>query len=360
MRIPPPAADAPLRAAVCIGRFQPFHSGHLALLQRALSSAPTCIVVLGSSFQARTPKNPFTWHERAEMIRLSLSEQDRNRVQFLPLRDWYDEERWTAAVRQGVERLSPQTNNAGAIGLFGHFKDATSEYLRNFPGWRMKSLERLHAADATALRDAYFSSPREAMTGTLAALVDQVPAPVRDFLQAWSALPAFEEMRVEWEMLRTYKASWAASPYPPVFVTADVVLTCSDHVLLIRRAKAPGKGLLAMPGGFIDPRETAYQAALRELHEETGVSLLPQTMRQALRTARPFDHPDRGQRGRTFTHAHHFDLGERELPEVVAGDDAASASWVPIKGLSALEDQFMDDHFHILDELLGLTVADAQ
>lgn len=52
--------------AVLIGRFQPFHRGHVVLLQRALVSAPTVVLVLGSSFQARNAKNPFTWEERAD------------------------------------------------------------------------------------------------------------------------------------------------------------------------------------------------------------------------------------------------------------------------------------------------------
>jgi bifunctional NMN adenylyltransferase/nudix hydrolase len=68
-----------------------------------------------------------------------------------------------------------------------------------------------------------------------------------------------------------------------------------------------------------------------------------------------FDHPDRSQRGRTITHAHYFDLGDRELPEVRADDDAARAEWVPIAALASMEDRFFDDHFHMLDHFLGLT-----
>lgn len=75
--------------AVYIGRFQPFHNGHLALLKQALAAAPLCVVVIGSAFQARSPKNPFTWEERAEMARLALPEADRARVLFLPARDYY-------------------------------------------------------------------------------------------------------------------------------------------------------------------------------------------------------------------------------------------------------------------------------
>ena len=47
--------------ALLIGRFEPVHSGHLALLQEALRQAPQVIVVVGSAWQPRSPKNPFTW-----------------------------------------------------------------------------------------------------------------------------------------------------------------------------------------------------------------------------------------------------------------------------------------------------------
>ena len=59
----------PSDIAVLVGRFQPFHEAHLALLTRALTVASRCVVIIGFAFQARTPKNPFTWKERAEMIR---------------------------------------------------------------------------------------------------------------------------------------------------------------------------------------------------------------------------------------------------------------------------------------------------
>ena len=67
-----------------------------------------------------------------------------------------------------------------------------------------------------------------------------------------------------------------------------------------------------------------------------------------------FDHPDRSQRGRTISHAHHFDLGDRELPEVQGADDAAHAQWLPIAQLAGMEEAFFDDHFHMLDHFLGL------
>ena len=103
--------------AVYVGRFQPFHNGHLALLQRALQEAPLCVVVLGSAHQARTPKNPFTWQERAEMIQLALPEADRARLRFVPVRDYYNEARWVQAVRSGVTEVAQNALAASPVTL---------------------------------------------------------------------------------------------------------------------------------------------------------------------------------------------------------------------------------------------------
>ena len=174
-------------------------------------------------------------------------------------------------------------------------------------------------------------------------------------MRAWAKLSHYPIIAAEWEALRQEKAKWANSPYPPVFVTVDAVVRCDGHVLLIRRGRAPGKGLLAIPGGFIEMRETAYQSAIRELAEETNMQLLPSDMAHALKAVHVFDHPDRSQRGRVITHAHFFDLGTRRRFEARAGDDAASVEWIPQEAITNMEDQFHDDHFHILDFFLGLT-----
>ena len=348
--------------AVLVGRFQPFHDAHLALLTRALAIAPRVVVVVGSAFQARTPRNPFTWTERAGMIRHALPEAQRERVTIVPMRDYYDEARWVASVREAAAALvAPETSSR--ITLVGHFKDATSGYLAAFAGWTLDSVERLPGADGAQLRDALFASLPEdthapiSLDAALAAFVDQAPPSTVAFLRAWTALPFFAELAVEWRMLKRYKEAWRAAPYAPTFVTVDAVLQCAGKVLLIRRGKAPGRGLLAVPGGFIEARETTWQSCLRELEEETHLKLLEETMRRCLRSVAVFDHPDRSQRGRTITHAHHFDLGDRELPEVRADDDAASVDWVPVAELAAMEDRFFDDHFHMLDHFLGLTSA---
>ncbi|CAN7293167.1 bifunctional nicotinamide-nucleotide adenylyltransferase/Nudix hydroxylase [Acidovorax sp. LjRoot118] len=338
--------------ALYIGRFEPVHQGHMALLQHALDSARQVIVVMGSAWQARSPKNPFTAGEREQMLREALPEADRARVQVLPVRDYYNEAVWVQAVREGVARIAPA---AGRIGLVGHFKDATSSYLGAFPGWELINMERQGRIDATAIRDAYFGATPTTVRTELDDLAGEMPASTLDFLESFALTPHFEALQEEWRMLRRYREAWSAAPYPPVFVTVDAVLRCQDHVLLIRRAHAPGKGQLAVPGGFIEQRETVWQSCLRELVEETHCKLPEGTMRAALQSVAVFDHPDRSQRGRTLTHAHYFDLGQAPFPTVQADDDAQQVQWTPIAELAGMEEEFFEDHFHMLDHFLGLT-----
>lgn len=336
------------KLAVLIGRFQPFHRGHAALLKQALEAAPRVVVVIGSAFQARTPKNPFTWQERADMIRQTLSDAELARTTFLPIRDYYDEEKWLQAVRNGVETLSGQH---ASICLIGHFKDATSDYLGHFEGWQLISVDRKSPVDASQIRDAYLGSKPEELAG----LNDAVFPTTQGFLRTWAKSSYYPALCQEWRMLKKYKEAWSAAPYPPVFVTVDAVVRCANKVLLIKRGQPPGVGLHAVPGGFIEQRETAYQSAVRELREETQLDLPPATLKAALKESAVFDHPDRSQRGRTITHAFYFDLGSGPLPKIQADDDAQSADWIDITEIPKMEDQFHDDHFHMLDHFLGLT-----
>ena len=338
--------------AIYIGRFEPVHTGHLALLQRALDSARSVIVVMGSAWQARSPKNPFTCTERADMMLDALPATNRARVQILPMRDYYNEAVWVQAVRKGVAQITPAN---ARIGLVGHFKDATSSYLSAFPGWELINVERQGHIDATAIRDAYFGATPGTVRAALNNLAPQMPASTQGFLERFAQTPDYPALQQEWRMLRGYREAWSAAPYPPVFVTVDAVVRCRNHVLLIRRAHAPGKGLRALPGGFVEQRETLWQSCLRELAEETHCDITEARMRAALQSIAVFDHPDRSQRGRTITHAHYFDLGHAPFPAVRADDDAMQVEWVEVEKLAAMEEEFFEDHFHMLDHFLVLT-----
>ena len=61
---------------VYIGRFQPFHNGHVKTIERASKLARRVIVLVGSHKTARSVRNPFTSAERFEMIRRSFPADD--------------------------------------------------------------------------------------------------------------------------------------------------------------------------------------------------------------------------------------------------------------------------------------------
>lgn len=61
--------------------------------------------------------------------------------------------------------------------------------------------------------------------------------------------------------------------FGPVAAVGGLVLNDNNELLLVRRARDPGKGLYGLPGGFIDRNETAEQALRREVLEETGLEV---------------------------------------------------------------------------------------
>jgi bifunctional NMN adenylyltransferase/nudix hydrolase len=330
--------------AVLIGRFQPFHCGHAELLKKALATAPKVVIVLGSSYHARSAKNPFTWQEREAMIGATLSTVERERVSFVAMRDYYDDRQWAEQVVDAVAALGEAT---ARVALVGYFKDASSYYLNLFPQWTMLASEEGNTNDASDVRRIYFEA--EDIDVSIGVLDDVVPRAVRQFLKAWAVLPHYAALVEEHRFVSKYKAAWKSAPYAPIFSTVDAVVRCAGHVLLIRRGGFPGKGQWAVPGGFVEQRERLLQSAVRELEEETRLGVLGSMLEDSLVGVKVFDHPDRSQRGRTITHAHYFDLSSAALPSVEAADDAAQVKWVPLTELASMEEQFYEDHFHIVE-----------
>ncbi|MFC4452612.1 bifunctional nicotinamide-nucleotide adenylyltransferase/Nudix hydroxylase [Deinococcus sonorensis] len=328
---------------VYIGRFEPPHLAHLAVMQEALQDVQKLIVVLGSARSARSTKNPFTAEERQELISDMLHEAGvaRSRVLFAQVRDYYyNESLWLSEVQSGV---AAHVRGSSDVALIGHYKDESSYYLRSFPAWEFLPTHVVSPLSATGVRRAYFEDELEATR-------EMLPPSVDRFLSAFRQTPEFAALQAEYRYLKQYRAAWASAPYAPIFVTTDAVITRSGHVLLVRRAGQPGQGRLAMPGGFLEPSETLLTSCLREVHEETGLS--PATLEGRLRAQAVFDYPDRSLRGRTVTHAFHFELGLGQLPTLNAGTDAADAFWMPLSEALAQPEAFFEDHHAIIEHFV--------
>ena len=144
---------------------------------------------------------------------------------------------------------------------------------------------------------------------------------------------------------------YKALPYKPIFTTVDACVVQSGHVLLVKRRAAPGKGLWALPGGFLNADEYVDDAVLRELREETGIKVPEPVLRGSVVCWDKFDHPHRSARGRTITFAYLIHLADGKLPKVKGADDAEKAKWVPIADVR--RDMIFEDHYHIINSLMG-------
>jgi bifunctional NMN adenylyltransferase/nudix hydrolase len=350
-----------------IGRFQPFHLGHRYVIATALGKARHVIVLIGSPNVARSVKNPFTFEERADMIRAVFPQEiAAGRLVVLPVDDFaYNDTAWVAAVQRAAKRAVLDHANGGRgvtlhgvkdfkIGLVGHAKDASSGYLKLFPEWELVEIEAPYGTfAATDIRRDYFRRapilPR-----------DTCPPGVVAQLEGFRLTPQFAWLVAEAEWVDAYKKSWSSAPYAPTFVTVDCVVEQSGHVLLVRRGDAPGKGLLALPGGFVGADERLRDAAIRELREETNIAdqkgPIPPAMLASFiadSDTRVFDAPDRSERGRTITHAFHVRCPDRRsLFKVKGGDDAAHAEWYRLGDLDPRD--FFEDHWFILQTMTGI------
>ncbi|MAH33055.1 nicotinamide-nucleotide adenylyltransferase [archaeon] len=87
-----------------IGRFQPFHLGHLNDIKNALKEVDELVIGVGSSDEKHTKENPFTVKERIEMMDLVLPNNDIQNYTVFPIPDFHDDKRWV----EHIETLVPE------------------------------------------------------------------------------------------------------------------------------------------------------------------------------------------------------------------------------------------------------------
>ena len=131
--------------------------------------------------------------------------------------------------------------------------------------------------------------------------------------------------------------------YPHPAVTADCIVFNQENdtisVLLIKRKNEPYKACWAFPGGFVNIDESAEDAAIRELKEETELEV------SRVEQLKAYSNPDRDPRERVITIAF---IAESHIKDVKGGDDAKEARWFDISNLPPLA----FDHEQILNDAI--------
>ena len=353
--------------AVFIGRFQPFHVEHLKVVRHGLSIADNILVLIGSARTAPTVKNPFTFKERVGMISRNFSEQEVGHIFYDGVSDYfYNDTLWLAEVQQKVAKYAKPGDN---IALLGMYKDGSSYYLDELDNrWEKEFLPVGKILNATDIRNQMFDmgmakvsdsySSHYIKKGELPTEVDTTffrdlsPGTLEWLKENYFGTENYHSRLVEFQANKKYKEQWKDAPYPPIFVTVDAVVIQSGHVLLVKRRFYPGKGLYALPGGFVKPTEKLEDAVFRELKEETGIAIRRADRKAHIKDSKVFDYPGRSLRGRTITHAYHINPGGGHLATPKSGSDAESAFWMPIAEVYRNEENFFEDHFYILQHFL--------
>lgn len=99
--------------ALFVGRFQPFHLGHLHAVRLILREADSLIIVVGSAQMSHEPDNPFTAGERIEMIEAALSGAgvERSRYLLIPIADASSHRTWVSYVESQTPRFDVVYSN---------------------------------------------------------------------------------------------------------------------------------------------------------------------------------------------------------------------------------------------------------
>lgn len=99
--------------ALFVGRFQPFHYGHLHAIETILDEAEELIIVVGSAQMSHEPGNPFTAGERIEMIEAALAEAkiDSSRYMLIPIADAPSHRTWVSYVESQTPRFDVVYSN---------------------------------------------------------------------------------------------------------------------------------------------------------------------------------------------------------------------------------------------------------
>lgn len=122
-------------------------------------------------------------------------------------------------------------------------------------------------------------------------------------------------------------------------LTVDGIIINNDKILLIKRKNDPFKDKWALPGGYVEYGETVENAVVREIHEETNLSV---EIKELLGV---YSSPDRDPRGHTVTIAFILDV---KGGDIKGGDDAVDAKFFKIQDLPDLS----FDHDKIIEDAI--------
>ena len=111
-----------MATALFVGRFQPFHNGHLKVIKSIIKENSSVIIGIGSSQESNTADNPFSYEERKRMIAETLKANNITRFKICEIPDFFDDEKWAGYIAQKLPKFDvAYSGNIVTLGcLKGH------------------------------------------------------------------------------------------------------------------------------------------------------------------------------------------------------------------------------------------------
>jgi nicotinamide-nucleotide adenylyltransferase len=135
-----------MNRGIFVGRFQPFHKGHIAVIKKIMNEVDELIIIVGSSQYSHTLDNPFTAGERITMIRMALEEEriQLSKIWIIPVPDVHQHALWVSQIKG----YSPEFNIVYA-------NEPLTRRLFLESGFRVKPMQLINRDDymATKIRN---------------------------------------------------------------------------------------------------------------------------------------------------------------------------------------------------------------
>lgn len=302
--------------ALFVGRFQPFHLGHLSVVKQIENDADVgkILIGIGSSQEANTEINPFSYSERAQMIANTLRNNLQKPFAIFGIPDVYNDEKW----QKLMDIFCPEKFSVVYTG-----NDWVKRILgKNDIKIRIPNYE--HLTCGTEVRE------------------------LMKIGNEWQDLVPEEVIKSIKDIRGVERITGRFAQRLSPAVTADIIINYRDQgvVLIQRKEKAgdPNSLKWAVPGGHIDyGKETVEGAAIRETKEETNLDVsitLDDQFRQ-------YSDPDRDPRGHYVTMVYHTRVDNGELK---AGDDAVDIRVFP---WDQIPNDLAFDHNRFLQDYIG-------
>ena len=107
-----------MRRALFVGRFQPFHLGHLRAVEEILRHNDHVIIIIGSARQHDSLENPFSVDERIGMIKDSLLAEGISKFEISSVEDFHDDKLWTSAIKKAYKFDAVYSQNPWTLECF--------------------------------------------------------------------------------------------------------------------------------------------------------------------------------------------------------------------------------------------------